>query len=250
MSFLRFIFSKTFLKNILLAAGLILVLALSTIFFLKFYTRHGESLTVPEIKGLSYEEAKVILERKGLRYVIRDSVYFEDMKKNSITEQDPLADSKVKEGRIIYLTINSSIPPKVKMPNLVDVSYRQAQVILESMGLKMGEVIFRPGMVENVVIEQRYNGRKIPVDELVDKGSKIDLVVESGVEDTQVDIPDLTGMTRDEAMFLLQANNLSLGSVIFSAGIDSLNAKVYKQIPESLEGQTMKQGEAIDIFLK
>lgn len=250
MSFLRFLFSKSFFKNLLFSVALIVLLALSTIIFLKYYTRHGESLTVPEIKGLTYDEAKTVLERKGLRYVIRDSVYFEDMKKNSITEQDPLADSKVKVGRIIYLTINSSIPPKVKMPNLVDVSYRQAQVILESIGLKMGQVIFRPGMVENVVIEQRYKGRKISANELVDKGSKIDLIVESGVEDTQVDIPDLFGMTRDEAMFLLQANNLSLGSVIFSAGTDSLNAKVYKQIPEALEGQTMKQGEAIDIFLK
>ncbi|NBN99598.1 MAG: PASTA domain-containing protein, partial [Flavobacteriia bacterium] len=97
----------------ILGANLFAIVVLIVLIFtiislvLNSYTRHGESLTVPDIKGIHIKDAITILEQKKLRYEVIDSLYFDDKPKLSILEQNPQPQSKVKEGRIIYLTINS-----------------------------------------------------------------------------------------------------------------------------------------------
>jgi beta-lactam-binding protein with PASTA domain len=169
---------KNLLINLLLAAVASL-LALWLIFMgLNFYTRHNESVDVPNVKGEKIETAIEKIENAGLRYEIFDSVYSDDFKKNTITEQDPDPGSKVKPGRIIYLTLNSLDVPMVKVPKLTDQSLALTKAMIKSAGFKLGEITYKHDAIgNNLVIEQLHNGDHIPPGKMLQKGSVIDLVV-------------------------------------------------------------------------
>lgn len=219
--------------------------------WLSSYTHHGESISVPSIKGMSLEKAERFLEEKDLEYKIIDSLFVLDHKPGEVLEQDPAPDSKVKEGRTIYLTINASRPPKVKMPNLIDVSFRQAEAMLQSFGLKVGRTTYQPDLAKNAVLEQTYKGRNINPGTEIDKGSSIDLVLGDGVGNTEVMVPDLIGLTRGEALFALKGSYLNIGTVHVDEGVrDTSNAKVYRQVPEADGTTTLRLGEAIDLYLR
>lgn len=236
----------------LFAIVVVVVLILTIISLgLNSYTRHGQSLTVPDIKGIPIKDAITILEQKKLRYEVIDSLYFDDKPKLSILEQNPQPQSKVKEGRIIYLTINSDAAPKVAIPNLIDVSLRQAQAMLLAAGLKTGQLIYKPDIAQNVVLEQQVSGQSVAAGDKIAKGTSIDLVLGSGLEGAEVPIPDLTGLSLDEAGNLLQSSSLNLGAVVYQGVIkDSTQAKVFRQQPPYSPSANVTSGQPIDLFLK
>lgn len=236
----------------LLAIVLSVVVIITIIsFVLKSITRHGESLTVPDIKGLKIDDAANILEQKKLRFLVVDSLFFDDKPKLSILEQNPPPQAKVKEGRIIYLTINSNSAPQVPMPNLIDVSLRQAQAMLLGAGLKTGKLIYKPDLAQNVVLDQLYGGQSAKEGQKIPKGSAIDLVLGNGLEGEDVPVPDLNGLTLEEASNLLQSSSLNIGAVVYQGVVkDSASAKVFKQIPAFGADATAKQGQPVDLFLK
>jgi beta-lactam-binding protein with PASTA domain len=236
-----------------LLAIVIVVVVIFTIvsMVLKSTTRHGESLTVPDITGLKMEDAEKILADKKLKYIITDSLFFEDKPKNSVLDQNPSPQSKVKEGRVIYIVLNSNKAPLVNMPNLIDVSLRQAQVMLQSVGLKAGRLIYKPDIAQNVVLEQLYGNQSLPAGAKVPKGSTIDLVLGDGLGAGDVSLPDLTGMTLEEASNLLNSSSLTIGSVVYQGSVkDSASAKVFKQTPAFTDGVMVGTGQPIDLFLK
>lgn len=219
--------------------------------WLNTYTHHGESITVPDVRGLTEEKLVRFIADKHLQYKIVDSLYEDGKAPGTVIEQDPQPDSKVKENRTIYLTVNSSKPPKVKMPDLIDVSFRQAEAILQTYGLRVGQTIYKPDLAKNAVLEQLYKGRPIATGKEIFKGSAIDLVLGDGLGNAEVPVPNLVSLTRGEALFVLKGSSLNIGTIIFDDGVkDEEAAVVYKQIPEAGRGVTIKQGEAIDIFLR
>jgi beta-lactam-binding protein with PASTA domain len=243
-----------FLKNIAIHTVLIiltLVIVFTTAaFILKGITRHGEALSVPDLTGISTDDAIEILRDKNLKFLVTDSLYFDDKPKLSILDQNPAPNSKVKEGRVIYLTINSDRPPGVAMPNLIDVSLRQAEAMLKAAGLKIGTISYKPDLAQNVVLEQVWKGNSIPPDSKVPKGSSIDLVLGDGLIDAvDVEVPDLSGFTKEQAHNLLNTATLNLGATVYQGKItDSSNAVVIKQVPAA--GSTGKSGQPVDIYLK
>jgi beta-lactam-binding protein with PASTA domain len=103
---------------------------------------------------------------------------------------------------VIYVTLNSSEPPQVKMPNLIDVSYRQAVSILLSFGLKEGQISYKPDLAKNIVLKQLYNGQPVLPETKVLKGSSIDLVLGDGLGSTEIDVPELaTLLTKKPCLF-------------------------------------------------
>lgn len=246
-----FIKSKTFLYSL----G-IMVLVIGISFFMLYnwlntYTHHGESITVPDVRGLSEEKLARFIEDKHLRYKIVDSLFEDSKAPGSVIEQDPKPDSKVKENRTIYLTVNSSRPPKVKMPDLVDVSFRQAEAILQTFGLRVGQTIYKPDLAKNAVLAQLYKGHAISPNTEIYKGSAIDLVLGDGLGNSEVPVPNLVSLTRGEAMFVLKGSSLNIGTITFDPGVkNEEDAKVYRQYPEAGGNSTIKQGEAVDIFLR
>ncbi len=250
MGLIEFLKSKVFLRNLIGALLLTAVLLFGVYKWLDIYTMHGESITVPDLRGLTKDRLTSFLENKHLEYKIVDSLYEDGKAPGSVLEQDPSPNSKVKENRTIYLTINSFQPSKVKMPNLIDVSYRQAEAILTTYGLKVGETIYRPDLAKNAVLDQLYHGQHIPPGKEISKGSTIDLVLGDGIGNSEVVVPSLIGLNKSEALFVLKGSSLNIGTIVFDPGGRSQeNAVVYKQVPAPGEG-TLKQGEAIDLYLR
>ncbi|MFM7218006.1 MAG: PASTA domain-containing protein [Bacteroidota bacterium] len=250
-SFFSFVRSKLFVYNL---AAAILLLSI-VIFFLQnwlgAFTHHGESITVPDVRGMNMERLEKFLAENQLEYEVVDSLYETGRKPGVVIDQDPAPASKVKQGRTLYLTINSSKPPKVKMPNLLDVSYRQAESILESFGLKVGAVTYKPDLAKNAVLDQVYRGSTVLPGVEIFKGSKIDLVLGDGAGNAQVEVPKLIGLTLDEATFVLRASSLSLGTVHFDQGVrDTINAKIYRQVPAEESTTPLSTGEAVSVFLR
>jgi beta-lactam-binding protein with PASTA domain len=219
--------------------------------WLDSYTDHGNSVSVPDLRGMNIKAMNGFLRGKNLNYKIADSsAYMLETKPGTIIEQDPRPDEKVKHGRTIYLTITRSEAPMVKLPQLKDVSLRQAEAILAAAGLRMGEQIFKPDLAKNAVLSMMIKGRELKAGTEVPKGSAIDLIVGDGLGNTLVTVPSLIGLTYDEALFVLKGSSLNIGSLFFEGFIrDTLNAKVYDQHPSPGDAD-INQGEAIDLYLR
>jgi beta-lactam-binding protein with PASTA domain len=246
-----FLRSKTFRYSLMGALALFVILFLFLQQWLGGFTHHGESITVPDIRGMKLDRMESFLHENSLEFEVVDSLFELEKKPGTVLDQDPAPKSKVKEGRTIYITINASQPPKVKVPNLIDVSFRQAEAMLESYGLKVGQLIYKPDLAKNAVLEQRYRGAIITPGREINKGSAIDLVLGDGMGNTEVPVPDLTGLTSAEATFALKGSSLNVGTLHYDPGVkDTLKATVYRQVPTPGENATLSQGEAVDMYLR
>jgi beta-lactam-binding protein with PASTA domain len=208
-------------------------------------------VSVPDLRGMQLEKLDEFLSFRNLRYKISDSTIFDLSKPpGTVIEQDPHPNEKVKENRTIYLSVTRSTPPGVKIPDLEDNSLRQAEAILRSYGFLRGQLIYKPDLAKNAVLEMQIKGRVVRTGEEVTKGTVIDLVLGDGFGNTKVQIPDLFNLELDEALFVIKASSLNIGAMVFDASVkDSASARVYRQFPPSDLINEISQGESIDIFL-
>ena len=232
------------------------------IFFgsLSWLTGYGKIEKVPSVTGQNIVAAKKSLEDKGFDVVIQDSVYVDSVAKQAVLRQIPEADAMVKSGRTIYLTINRTIPPQVEMPNLAGFSVKSAEMYLISLGLKMGEVSYRPDIARNSVLEQLYNNSIIKPGTKIPTGSVISFVLGSGVGSGDMNVPDIVGMTLDQAKDYLSSYGVSIGSIVAMGAIkDSASSFIVKQTPAALSDSIaptgikipnkIKQGQLMDVYI-
>ncbi|WP_037320073.1 PASTA domain-containing protein [Salegentibacter sp. Hel_I_6] len=181
MGFFKFIFSKTFLIQIVIAAILVIVLAFLSLQWLDYSTNQDQRIAVPDLSKQSLDVVDDQLAELDLRYEILDSAnYNPDFPRYSVIEQAPEPGQFVKENRKIYLTLNPSGYRKVMIPNLMRSTRRQAEPTLRALGFEIGDVSYKPDIAEDAVLELRHKGQKLePGDELM-KTSKIDLVLGDG----------------------------------------------------------------------
>lgn len=181
MSFIKFISSTTFLKQILLAIVALVVFCFLLLKWLDFTTNNGEFIVVPNLKGKSLQTVEIELRDNDLAMEIQDSAnYNPNYPKYSVIEQNPEAGSKVKENRKIYLILNPSGYRKVAVPEVVRRTYRQAKPTLEALGFEVGEITYRDDIGKDVVLEMRHEGEKINSGKLLPLTTKIDLVLGNG----------------------------------------------------------------------
>lgn len=252
MSFIKFLGSRYFWINLVIAAILLVVIVQFTMSSLKGFTNHGESITVPDLHNLSIPEVEQKLKALKLDYYINDSSYLLKKKPNIVLDQDPEPNAKVKQGRKIYLTVTRRIPPPVRMPNVIDLNLLFAKKALENAGLNVGQLTYRPGLAKNKVIEQQYLGKPLLAGAEIPKGSKIDLVLTDGLGETKGEVPNLIGLTYDQAKWALNTLNFNVGYVEWDPSVQDKNtAVIYKQMPEYTPGAPteINYGEAIDIYL-
>lgn len=251
MELVKFIKSKIFGKHLLYATIGLIVFIWLVFFSLKLYTHHGQALLVPDFTGLMPNEAKELAIDKDLQIEVTDSVFIDGRRKGTVVDQNPRPDFKVKENRTIFLTINAFNQAKVPVPNTVGVSYRQAKVSLQSAGLTVGKLIYRPDPMKNYVIEQRYNGHIIEPGEMIPKGNNIDLVLGKGYGNQYENVPDLIGLTAKESYQIINDQFFNVGGVIYDESVltysDSINARIYEQKPKP--NRRIKMGSYIDIWL-
>jgi beta-lactam-binding protein with PASTA domain len=229
-------------------ASMIIILFI-LVSWLSSYTNHGETVTVPNIKGMKYAELKEYLGNKNLDIKIADSsMFLLDKGPGVVVEQDPRPNEQVKEGRTIYVSITRTVPPQVKMPNLIDVSQRQAEAILFSYGLRLGSMIYKPDLAKGAILEMSCKGKLLKAGESIAKGSKIDLVLGDGVGVTDVAVPNLLNLSLEEAVFVLKGSALNVGEVFYPPGkLDSVNFFVVEQMPMPGDSVFIKQGESVSL---
>jgi eukaryotic-like serine/threonine-protein kinase len=177
MSFFKYIFSKAFVKQLLFAVIGLIVLSFLVLWWLKSTTNHGQKIEVPNLAKLTLTDVEDVLYENELRYEILDSAnYNPDFPRFSVIEQIPKAGKFVKEDRKIYLTLNPSGYRKVKIPNVVGKTRRQAEPTLMAMGFKIGKVTTKPHMSDQV-LEIRHAGSKVTPDTELEITSEIDLII-------------------------------------------------------------------------
>lgn len=183
MSFFGFVFSKAFVKQLVFAVIIVILLAILILYWLKFTTNHDERINVPDLAKMTLDEAESKLDEYDLRLEILDSAnYNPDYPKYSVIEQIPEAGKEVKENRKIYITLNPSGYRKVEIPPLlVGKTRRQVEPTLRSLGFEIGKITFKPDISDNV-LEMRHKGKKLEPGTELQITSVIDLVVGDGKE--------------------------------------------------------------------
>lgn len=248
MSF--FLADKRFYINVVIILVIIAAIVFGTLKAIDIYTRHGEAIKVPDFRGLYYEELDDNPEFKNFDFVVMDSIYDITKEKGSIIAQDPKVDSKVKSGRTVYLTVISQNPEKVEMPNLRDLTLRNAKSLLESYGLKIEGISYVPDIAKNAVVEQKYRGRTINEGDKIQKGAGIHLVLGLGKNKELLSVPMLIGLNRQEAIEELYSASLNMGEEVFDDKGDSTKLRIYRQQPFYSEKKILKYGDKVDVWYK
>ena len=199
MSLKKYLTSRVFFGQVAIALAIIAVLAYLFMHWLTFTTDHGHEITVPDLRKLTEEQVEDKLDELDLDYELLDSVDFRgDFPKYSVVEQDPMPGTKVKVGRKVYIKINSSGFSSVRIPDLIEKTYREAVPTLKALGLEEGTITYVPNLGKDMVLEMRYKGRNLKVGDRVLKASKIDLVLGDGKESYQEEILDSTAVPTTE----------------------------------------------------
>lgn len=175
--------TNVYIKNILLIIFVCALLVAITLFALKIYTKHNESVTIPPIKGLQIEEAAKILKNSDLKYEVVDSIYLEKGVPGAIQDQIPREKSNVKKGRTVFLIIQAKTPQLMIMPELRDYSLRQAEAQLNALGFNKITIETAPSRYQGLVVSLEYNGQPVKEGQKIPKGSALKIIVGSGNED-------------------------------------------------------------------
>jgi beta-lactam-binding protein with PASTA domain len=250
MSLSDFLKSRVFFRHLLVSVVITILLLFGIFQMLAVYTFHGREVTVPDYTGLTINELKSAVTYADFEFVVVDSVYDPQKEKGTIVTQDPLPNSKVKQHRKLYLTVIASVPEKVSMPDLKDLTLRQAIATLQTYGLQLGQTYKVPDIGTNSVLKQMYQGREVRPGTMMVKGATIDLVIGSGMGGNRIQVPFLIGMSRSAVLNLLAADSLYIGAEIYMDAKDTVNARVYKQSPAFAPGLLLNTGQSIDLWFK
>ncbi len=229
------------------------VIVLITLVSLRLYTLHGRSFKTPDFTGMTLKEVEQVARENDLRFHVTDSVYNRIYKKKTVIDQNPPPGFKIKKNRKIFLTINASHQEKVKMPDIVGVSLRQAKAFLNTKGLQVGKITYVPDIAFNNVLNYNYKGNKIEPGTKISKGAEINLILGSGYGNRKANIPNLTGLKVRKAKSRIIDAGMNLNRVNYDQTInnyrDSINAKIYKQRPEYDRNKSTELGAYMDIWV-
>lgn len=241
------------------AFNLAVVILLFIVFYVLFFaslgiiTRHGKEVKVPDMSNRDVRMAVNELEKMNFEVDI-DSAYDPKQKPYVVLSQMPEVGSVVKDGRTIFLTVNKAEPPLTSMPNLLNLSYRSAEMILKSNKLILGDTTYKPDIAKGAILQQLYRGQPIRPGQMLPQGSRIDLVIGDGLGNTQFNVPDVTGMGYQEGIAILNGNGLNFTAVWEGDITDSASAIIYDQTPRSSNELSapnrIKEGDIVDIRIK
>lgn len=246
-------FGYWIIKNLMAAFIIFVVLVVGAMIFLNVVTKHNQELIVPDLSNMSIAEADSVAASEGMRVDVVDSVFVKRMKKGAVYRQNPIAGSKVKNGRRIALTINAMNAKKVTMPNLIGYSMRQAMAELQSRGLVLGRLIYVQDIATNNVLRQLMGNREIDPGTQVESESVVDLVVGLNSSDSKTYVPDVLGLRNMSAVDAVHSSSLNVKRLRFDSTVkdydDSLAAVVYRQTPEPSDSLLVLKGDEVTLFM-
>lgn len=240
-------------RNLLIAFAIVVVLIAGAMIFLNLVTQHDKEISVPDFSNMTVAEAEIAAAEAGMRVDVTDSVFVKRMKRGAVYRQNPTPGSKVKNGRRVVLTINAVNAKRVTMPNLVGLSLRQAKAELMSRGLVLDRLVYVQDMATNNVLRQLMGNREIEPGTMIDSESHIDLVLGLNDLDNKAYVPDVTGLKNLSAVEAIFDHSLNVKGLRFDDTVkdydDSLNAMVYRQVPEPSDSISVAMGEAVMLYL-
>ncbi len=250
MGFFSFLTKKKFYINLLIAIALSVILLWLALWSLDIFTRHGKVYIVPDFSGKTVEQLYDDDYDDFFDLIVIDSVFDLKKPKGSVIQQNPYPGAKVKRGRHVYLTIVAETPEKVFMPDLINLSLRQALVTLETQGLSAGELEYVEYFARNAVVGQLMNDEPIEPGTELAKGSVIDLEVGKGDVRASVAMPMLIGEPREKVKGILHYAYLNLGNEYFIDVTDSAQARVYRTDPKPFTDNALQLGQKVDVWYR
>jgi beta-lactam-binding protein with PASTA domain len=250
MGFLSFLTKKKFYINLLIAIALSVILLWLVLWSLDIFTRHGKVYIVPDFSGKTVEQLYDDDYDDFFDLIVIDSVFDRNKPKGSVIQQNPYPGAKVKKGRHIYLTIVAEAPEKVFMPDLINLSLRQALVTLETQDLCAGELEYVAYFARNAVVGQLMNEEPIEPGTELAKGSVIDLEIGKGDMRASVTMPMLIGKPREKVKHELHYAYLNLGNEYFIDVTDSSQARVYRTDPEPFTDDVLHLGQKVNVWYR
>lgn len=236
------------LKNVIIAAILIVLLIVCAVKWLSSFTHHGEEVVVPTITGLYVEEAQILAGNEGLTIQVIDSTYSKKAPLGTIVEQNPRAESNAKRGRTVYVIVNAKTARQVPVPDLRDVSCRQAEATLKAIGLEVEGIEYEPSEYKDLVLDLKHNGEHIEPGTRINEGSLLTLVVGFGRGTENVEVPNLTGKSIADIRATLLSNRLILGSVTYDTELTEENKNCFVAYSQSVSaGSLLLEGSRIDV---
>jgi beta-lactam-binding protein with PASTA domain len=237
---------KGLLIHVSLVLGLFCILSF-TVFYkvLPSLTNKDEIVTVPDLKGMSVDEAVQFIKDKDLEIEVTDSSYNAELAPLTVLDQFPKANSKVKINRKINLKLNARTPPTVHYPDLAGSTFDFAQKQLKNLDLKIGTIQYRVDIAHNAILESRVNGRTVKAGDKISKGSRVDLVIGNLKE--KFSLPNLKDMPLDEAEAYILGMTLKVKEIHYVAdGQGEINT-IQKQLP--IAGDTVRLGDEIELWV-
>ncbi|GAB3237837.1 hypothetical protein GCM10027346_29860 [Hymenobacter seoulensis] len=240
----------------LLKHVLVILLATGILVFGFFYvylpitTNHGETIVVPKVTGMNQTDLEDYLDERNLAHFVDDSTYRPDIRPGTVLNQEPKAGEKVKEGRKIYITVAMKNPPVIKMPKLTDGSLKNAQMILKSYDLIVGQIKLVPNIQKDAVLRQFVGGKEITPGAPIAKNTRVDLEVGDGLGNQEFPVPNLVNMPADEAFTLLAGQGLMVGEKFYQPAQDGeTEGSIVKQRPVSGPNTTIRMGQMVDVWI-
>ena len=237
-------------KNMLLALAIGIAALLMLFGWLKRYTEHGIEISVPDVTGMYLEEARTAVTGAGLQLEVIDSTYSKKVPLGTIVEQNPPADTHAKHGRMVYVIINANTVRQIPLPDLHDISFRQAEATLKSLGITVSEYVYEPSEYKDLVLDVCQYGKSIEPGERLDEGSSVTLVIGRGKGTEKVVVPQLCGKSMAEARSLLLSRFLTPGIYEYDVKPTPATAGlyvVYRQEPAA--GNVVIEGSRVDLYL-
>jgi beta-lactam-binding protein with PASTA domain len=250
MGFFYFLGRKKFYLHFLIAIVFAIVLLWAVLMSLDKFTRHGDVYIVPDFKGKTVPE--LLSNKYGDFFDLQviDSIYDKHNEKGTVIMQNPLPGAIVKQGRNVYLTIVAEAPENVLMPNLKNLSLRQALVTLEAHDLPVGQLEYVDYFARNAVVDQMVNGEPVEPDTEIAKGTVIDLEVGKGRVEAKVPLPLLIAMKPEQVKRALHFASLNLGREYYLDDKNPEHARVYKTRPEALTKDMLSLGQKVHVWYR
>ena len=249
MKAFNFLTKRAFYINLLIIIALIVIIIEVAFFSLKGYTRHGEEIVVPDFIGLNCDSI-IELYQEDYNFIILDSVYSKSYPEGSFYQQEPLPNSNVKKGRNLYYVKVSEAPEKTVMPNLRNLSLRQAMVLLRNNGLLVNDLEFVEHFARNAIVDQKYDGETIEPGTEIVKGSKIRLIVGYGIDDKRTNLPMLLTAKESDVERLIHEASLNVGAEIYMDTDENNKYRVYKMKPSYDIEHLVPLGSTVDVWYR
>lgn len=243
--------AKKILINLLIFVILSFLIILGLEIWLRHYTHHNQAILVPDVTTLPLDEATAALQARQLRFEVVDSIHDNSQPAGVVLEQRPLAQAKVKVGRIVFLTINAQEEKYLPVPFVKDFSQRQATATLEAVGFTVGNIVFVPSEYRNLVLDIQYQGSSIQAGTTLPVGTRLDLVVGHGRNTDLISIPDFIGKKMDSVFLIAHSYSVNIGNISYDVtpANDKESAKYFVYQQEPAAGTSYPVGKRIDLWM-